>query len=198
MNARAMLVLAAVSMFGCAVSTESPSEEGSTVKAGALAGGCRWICPKCKPGEICPKIACFEDCNAAKPCGPSRCSKDEFCCNESCGICAGFAEMCTMQYCEPVAKGHTCVETALCIVGYHWSSTKCACLPDAGTKKSECTTDADCRVEADYCTGCDCLALSSRESVPACSGPGVRCFADPCMSFTAVCVSGSCSVASTL
>jgi len=65
------------------------------------------------------------------------------------------------------------------------------CLPKTAPA-AECTTDADCRVEADYCTGCDCVALSSSESVPACDGPGVKCFADPCMTKTAACVDGQC------
>jgi len=59
---------------------------------------------------------------------------------------------------------------------------------------AECTTDADCRTEADYCTGCDCLALSTNETVPACEGPGVKCFMDPCTAKTAACVSGQCVI----
>ncbi|MBK7585706.1 MAG: hypothetical protein IPI67_36655 [Myxococcales bacterium] len=64
------------------------------------------------------------------------------------------------------------------------------CLPKAPAP--ECQTDADCRLEADYCHGCDCRALSENESVPACDGPGVKCFADPCGFKTAACVSGQC------
>lgn len=61
-----------------------------------------------------------------------------------------------------------------------------------GGTVAECTTDADCRAEADYCTGCDCLALSTNESVPYCPGPGVKCFADPCTAKAAACVGGQC------
>ncbi len=189
-----LLVAAAISVFGCSAATES-GDEGASVTSGALAGGCRWICPKCKPGAVCSKIACFQDCNAAQPCGDSKCAQGQYCCNASCGICAGPDEFCTMQACEPKPKGHTCTVIALCIAGYHWSSTKCTCLPDGGGKKpGTCTTDADCRLEADYCTGCNCSALASSESLPVCSGPGVRCFADPCMGHTAACVGGTCSV----
>ena len=76
-----------------------------------------------------------------------------------------------------------------CMLGYHYDNTPgvCTCVADA-----ECKSNADCRVEADYCTGCNCLALAPNEKVPACTGPGVRCFADPCMTKTAVCSKGQC------
>jgi hypothetical protein len=35
----------------------------------SLSGGCRVVCPKCHQGEVCPLIACVEDCSPAKqPC----------------------------------------------------------------------------------------------------------------------------------
>ena len=34
------------------------------------------------------------------PCGPSLCIKGEYCCNESCGICAPEGGFCTQQICE--------------------------------------------------------------------------------------------------
>ena len=79
-----------------------------------------------------------------------------------------------------------------CMAGTHCVMKKhrAACVAD--TAASECTKDSDCRVEADYCTGCNCVALAPTESVAACSGPGVRCFADPCMTKTAKCSSGQC------
>jgi len=55
-----------------------------------------------------------------------------------------------------------------------------------------CTTDADCRVVADYCTGCDCRVLGKGDPDPTCDGPGVRCVADPCMGKSAVCDAGKC------
>jgi len=130
--------------------------------------------------------------------GPSKCQTGEVCCNESCGICTAPGDFCTEQYCEPVPTGHTCLQTALCIIGYHWSSSKCACLPDAPAHgPSSCTSDADCRTFSDYCTSCACDALSVNDKDPTCSGPGVRCLVDPCASYTAVCVNGSCSLQST-
>lgn len=55
-----------------------------------------------------------------------------------------------------------------------------------------CVHDADCHLEADYCTGCDCVALGKGESVRTCPGPGVSCFADPCAIKTVACESGAC------
>lgn len=90
-------------------------------------------------------------------------------------------------------KPRECVQTALCIQGYAWDSKSCQCVPSKPAPGA-CATDADCRTFADYCTGCNCLALSSNQADPTCSGPGVRCFADPCLGKAAACVSGSCSL----
>lgn len=58
--------------------------------------------------------------------------------------------------------------------------------------KQSCESNADCRMEADYCTGCDCVALGPGERVRACSGPGVNCLVDPCGRKSALCVRGKC------
>ncbi len=59
-------------------------------------------------------------------------------------------------------------------------------------KKGACKSDADCRLFDDYCTGCDCRALSSSEKNPTCSGPGVRCLREPCGGLSAHCDAGKC------
>lgn len=59
-------------------------------------------------------------------------------------------------------------------------------------KPHACQRVEDCELQADYCTGCDCVALAHGESIPACSGPGVRCLVDPCGTKKADCVSGFC------
>lgn len=61
-------------------------------------------------------------------------------------------------------------------------------------KANFCLSDSDCRVVDDYCTGCDCRALSDSQELPVCSGPGVRCFAQPCAGKTAACVNHACAV----
>ncbi len=87
-----------------------------------------------------------------------------------------------MECCNPscglcTAPGGFCIQT------------ECAPPTTGG-----CTSDADCRLVADYCTGCDCRSLSTDEPEPTCDGPGVRCFADPCMNLTAACdvATGAC------
>ena len=57
---------------------------------------------------------------------------------------------------------------------------------------ASCRTDADCRLFSDYCTGCDCRALSTGAPDPTCSGPGVQCFVDPCQGKSAACANGAC------
>lgn len=127
-------------------------------------------------------------------CGNSNCPSGKVCCNSSCGICTEPGGFCTQQYCEPT--GNTCTVIALCIQGYSWSSAKCACVRNSnpGGKPGSCTVDADCRLYSDYCTGCDCRSLSTNQKDPTCSGPGVRCFADPCGAKAATCVNNSCVV----
>ena len=101
-----------------------------------------------------------------EPCGSKTCPPGQVCCNRSCGICAPPDGMCTQQVCEDGGIG------------------------GAGTPT--CTGDADCRAFSDYCTGCDCRALRKDEKDPTCTGPGVRCFADPCQRKVAVCQAGAC------
>ena len=69
--------------------------------------------------------------------------------------------------------------------------TKQICAPPAGA----CARDADCRLEADYCTGCDCRALATSQKCPSARGPAWRCLVDPCGSKKAQCVNGACAVA---
>ncbi len=105
-------------------------------------------------------------------------------------------KICPMIACREIcnANDKTCVQTAMCIQGYVWSSKSCSCVPGSAPAAGACSTDADCRTFADYCTGCDCRALSNSDPDPTCSGPGVRCFADPCMNYASVCVNGTCSL----
>lgn len=61
-----------------------------------------------------------------------------------------------------------------------------------GAKLHQCQRAQDCELQADYCIGCDCVALAQGESIPPCSGPGVRCLVDPCQMKKADCVNGFC------
>lgn len=82
--------------------------------------------------------------------------------------------------------------TKMCMLGSHYDNTPgvCGCVANP---KGYCASDADCRLENDYCTGCDCRALASSEQLATCSGPGVRCFAAPCGGLTAKCVANVCT-----
>lgn len=72
---------------------------------------------------------------------------------------------------------------------------KMPCYLDCSSHKpGSCTQDTDCRLFDDYCTGCDCRSLSTNQKDPVCSGPGVKCFAQPCGGHTAACVNGTCTV----
>jgi hypothetical protein len=122
--------------------------------------------PGCNMGVACPAV-CYGTCVPAgdgPTCGATRCAAGKTCCNSSCGICAGPNEGCTKQICVPPADGGACM------------------------------TDSDCRLEADYCTGCDCRPLAKGQLVPPCSGPGVRCLRDPCSGAKAACVNGACAI----
>ena len=89
----------------------------------------------------------------------------------------------------------TCA-TVRCAAGYECKQrgNHAVCVPQAPAT-NRCATDADCRLFSDYCTGCDCRALSTSQPNPTCSGPGVQCFADPCMNQVALCKAGACVVA---
>jgi hypothetical protein len=73
----------------------------------------------------------------------------------------------------------------------------CPIKPPAPTVGA-CQTDADCRLVADYCKGCECRALAKDQSDPVCQGGGVQCFADPCREQAASCRLGACVSASTV
>ncbi len=148
--------------------TSSESCPGGQVCSTEL-GACE-LPPACKadPNAICPAV-CYGVCQPkaeGEACGKVTCGAGQVCCNASCGICT------------PPNGG--CVALA------------CDVPPPP---EVDCTTDADCHLAADYCSGCDCRALGSKVGLPACPNTPVACFADPCMQKTAVCVNGQCSVA---
>jgi hypothetical protein len=122
--------------------------------------------PGCGPGVACPAV-CYGNCRPSTDgpgCGPTRCATGMICCNSSCGVCTTPTGGCTLQICTQPAGG------------------------------GACQGDSDCRLQADYCTGCDCRSLAAGQTLPPCSGPGVRCLRDPCSQATAACVNGYCVI----
>ncbi len=187
-----LTVLAALALVGCAAEELTGEVPGTRVTQAALEAGCKVDCPKCPKGAVCKLAPCTVTCPPkATPCGNTVCKNGDVCCNASCGICTPPGGVCTQQACAPTGG---CKQIALCIQGYTWSTKKCACVPVKPKGNKGCATDADCRLFSDYCTGCDCRALSTSAPDPVCSGPGVRCFADPCLNHAAVCQGGSCVV----
>jgi hypothetical protein len=53
----AMVVAVTLALFGCG-GTDAVVDETEA----AQKGGCHTICPKCHPHELCPAIACYQDC----------------------------------------------------------------------------------------------------------------------------------------
>jgi hypothetical protein len=104
----------------------------------------------------------------------------------------------------PCASSDACKPTEVCTTEDGVCNPPPGCRPGMicpavcyGTcrpRMSPCATDADCRAAAVYCTGCTCLALSLCEKDPVCGGPGVACFADPCLNREAYCNAGRCAL----
>ena len=111
-------VCAVLVLAGCMVGTESESEDFGSDQAALKSDGCKLVCPKCHPGEPCPLRPCVLECRQAHTqCGDNVCTKGEYCCNESCGICAPEGGFCTQQICQAagVACGpSTCAEGDVC------------------------------------------------------------------------------------
>ena len=51
-------VLLALGLIGCGGTDAATVQEAEA----AQKGGCHTICPKCHPNELCPAIACYQDC----------------------------------------------------------------------------------------------------------------------------------------
>jgi hypothetical protein len=97
--------------------------------------------------------------------GGSDCGSGEFCTTLK-GICDPPPGCAAGAICPPICYG--------------------TCQP------IECGKNADCKLVDDYCTGCDCRALRVDQGLPACQGPGVRCFAPPCAGLFEFCFDGAC------
>lgn len=119
------------------------------------------------------------------------------------GTCQGPADDADAGMCVSNEGEHCGGNTrspCTCATGLTCAATPGSTLPfgDVGgtcqsaTTRATCSSDADCSLMADYCTGCDCVALAKGQSIAPCSGPGVRCLADPCASKHAKCTSGHC------
>lgn len=87
--------------------------------------------------------------------------------------------------------------TVRCRAGFSCEVTngKVTCVPE-DTGKVQCKRDEDCRLVANYCGGCNCLALGPGQSEPkTCDEGEVACLVFPCFGLEAVCEAGRCTTA---
>jgi hypothetical protein len=174
-------------------------ENGGTTGSGGSGGGAGGaggsgpdggVGTPCVSSESCGKgLVCTTAdgvCNPPPGCGPNAA------CPAVCyGSCRLPDEDGAGPACGPVqcGKGQVCCNDSCGIC----TAPGGACTQQFCTKDPvPCNSDDDCKLEADYCTGCDCRALAAKQSLPTCSGPGVACLIDPCFNKTARCVNGGC------
>ena len=176
MRASAAIVGVLVMVFaaGCAVSTES--EDVSRDDAELKAGGCQLECPKCHPGDPCPMRPCVMVCSPGHhKCGDNVCGAGEYCCNESCGICAPEGGSCTQQMCHPagIACGsNTCAPDEFCC------NESCGiCAPEGGS----CTQQV-CQPAGVACGDAVCAdgQVCCNQSCGICAPPGGMCTQQIC------------------
>jgi hypothetical protein len=164
-------------------------------------------------GADCERLyQSLEACQAAhRACAPRRCGsrglppcgRDQYCdfpdgsqcgADDRGGVCRPRPQICPAIF-DPVCGCDGQTYSSACVAAGKGvdaaSDGECPAGPGGGA----CTTDADCRTFSDYCTGCDCRALSVNEKDPLCPGPGVQCLIDPCLGQTAACVAGRCALA---
>jgi hypothetical protein len=162
---------------GCVVSTESEDvARGEAELDGLEAGGCRLECPECKSGDPCPLRPCVMECSQGHhKCGDNVCGKGEYCCNESCGICAPEGGSCTQQLCYPA--GETCGDNT-CAPNEHCCNESCGiCAPEGGS----CTQQI-CAPAGVVCGDAVCPdgQLCCNESCGICTAPGEVCTQQIC------------------
>jgi len=92
-------------------------------------------------------------------CGDNVCGRGEFCCNESCGICAPRGGSCTQQVCSECETDKDCRAVA----DYCSGGCDCLALP---------IDQADIKHEGDNCVAC---------FVDPCLGRSAVCAAGTCV-----------------
>jgi hypothetical protein len=147
--------------------------QGAHEACGPRACGSRGL-PACDPKQYCD----FPD--------GSKCGADD-----RGGVCQPRPQICPAIF-KPVCGCDGKTYSSACVAAGNGVdvASEGACEPAPGA----CRTDADCRTFSDYCTGCDCRALSVGQKDPVCPGPGVQCLIDPCLDKQAVCLAGRCAL----
>jgi hypothetical protein len=105
-----------VTLAGCG-STPADDPTGSTESA--YTGGCRQVCPRCPPNQICPMIACYLDCNGG---GQKTCTVSMLC-------AIGYEWSQARCACVPVpSKPSSCATDADCRTYSNYCGGGCECL----------------------------------------------------------------------
>jgi hypothetical protein len=96
----------------------------------------------CEPAPVVEAVvAPTSEASLGQPCGNNRCGSGEFCCNESCGICAPKGGSCTQQVCtDPLVKAEPTEESfgqpcgsSVCGSGEFCCNESCGiCAPKGG------------------------------------------------------------------
>ena len=162
---------------GCVVSTESESSDVARSDAELVkTGGCHLVCPKCHPGDPCPMRPCTLQCAPGHTkCGDAVCGATEFCCNESCGICAPEGGSCTQQLCQssgPACGANTCAPGEFCC------NESCGiCAPEGGSCTQQICGSAGPACGPAVCAPGD---VCCNESCGICTAPGGVCTQQIC------------------
>ena len=121
------------------------------IGAERAAAGCRrngTVCSTAKPSQCCSGY-CDENANPSRgvgkcaprptgpPCNKVTCKRSEFCCNESCSICALRGGACTQQACDD-GGGQPCNKVT-CGPGEYCCDFFCStCAPNGGACPEIC------------------------------------------------------------
>ncbi len=106
------------------------------------------------------------DAGETTPCGDNNCVGGEYCCNESCGICAALGSGCPAIVCEPepfICNGVVCEEgVTSCCAGCGPGESTCGpsdgseCLPPPCPPPETCPDGTECGADGICClASCD-------------------------------------------
>jgi hypothetical protein len=175
-----------------------------------LAPGCQTPTDEDAQGTAATESVSADLSVSKRPCiSSAQCPATQYCTTED-GVCnrppgcrpGQVCQAICYGLCEPRQKPVPCGPST-CAPGQVCCNESCGiCTPPGGVcteqicepQPGRCRSDADCRTFSDYCTGCDCRALSVGQKDPVCPGPGVQCFVDPCLNQQAHCTGGICQL----
>ena len=133
-------LIAALSLSACVPGESYENEDFSSSTTSISSNSCQLLCKNCPPNQLCLQVCelvgvCTSSCtrlalcvegyhwdnaicaclpDAGQPCGDRRCGAGEYCCNESCGICAPTGGFCIQIACETAPTTDTCKDPVAC------------------------------------------------------------------------------------